>query len=58
MISYDYSHDYRKKLQYQYHSENLPKKKKKKVCFVVCDNGFSQIFYNCSKVEEIFSWHN
>ena len=29
-----------------------------KVCFVVCDNGFSQIFYNCSNVEEIFSWHN
>ena len=28
------------------------------VCFVVCDNGFSQIFYNCSNVEEIFSWHN
>ena len=31
---------------------------KVKVCFVVCDNGFSQIFYNCSNVEEIFSWHN
>ena len=30
----------------------------KKVCFVVCDNGFSQIVYNCSNVEEIFSWHN
>ena len=29
-----------------------------KVCFVVSDNGFSQIFYNCSNVEEIFSWHN
>ena len=29
-----------------------------KVCFVVCDNVFSQIFYNCSNVEEIFSWHN
>ena len=29
-----------------------------KVCFVVCDNGFSQIFYDCSNVEEIFSWHN
>ena len=29
-----------------------------KVCFVVCDNGFSQIFYNCSNVEEILSWHN
>ena len=28
------------------------------VCFVVCDSGFSQIFYNCSNVEEIFSWHN
>ena len=28
------------------------------VCFVVCDNGFPQIFYNCSNVEEIFSWHN
>ena len=22
--------------------------------FVVCDNGFLQIFYNCSNVEEIF----
>ena len=32
---------------------NLPK-----VCFVVCDNGFSQIFYNCSNVEEIFSLYN
>ena len=32
--------------------------KQTKVCFVVCDNGFSQIFYNCSYVEEIFSWHN
>ena len=28
-----------------------------KVCFVVCDNDFSQLFYNCSNVEEIFSWH-
>ena len=28
------------------------------VRFVVCDNGFLQIFYNCSNVEEIFSWHN
>ena len=28
------------------------------VCFIVCDNVFSQIFYNCSNVEEIFSWHN
>ena len=33
-------------------------KQKKKICFVVCDNGFSQIFYNCSNVEEIFSRHN
>ena len=29
-----------------------------KVCFVVCDNVFSQIFYNCSNVEEIFYWNN
>ena len=29
-----------------------------KVCFVVCDNVFLQIFYNCSNVEETFSWHN
>ena len=29
-----------------------------KVCLVVCDNDFSQIFYNCSNVEDIFSWHN
>ena len=29
-----------------------------KVRFAVSDNGFSQIFYNCSNVEEIFSWHN
>ena len=37
-----------------------PKSKVEKeliVCFVVCDNGFLQIFYNCSNVEEIFSWH-
>ena len=25
------------------------------VCFVVCDNDFSQIFYNCSNIEEIFT---
>ena len=25
------------------------------VYFVVCDNDFSQIFYNCSNVEEIFT---
>ena len=28
--------------------------KSTKVCFVVCDNGFSHIFYNCSNVEEYF----
>ena len=36
----------------------IPPIKKPNVCFVVCDNGFLQIFYNSSNVEEIFSWHN
>ena len=26
--------------------------------FLVSDNGFSQIFYNCSNEDEIFYWHN
>ena len=26
--------------------------------FLVSDNGFSQIFYNFSNVDTIFSWHN
>ena len=39
-------------------SSTVITKLESKVCFVVCDNGFSQIFYNCSNVEEIFSWHN
>ena len=29
-----------------------------KVCFLPSDNGFSQIFYNCIHLDEIFSWHN
>ena len=38
----------------------MPGKVVPKVRFVVCDNGFSQIFYSCSNVdlEEIFSWHS
>ena len=39
-------------------TQNFPDTAGIKVCFVVCDNGFSQIFYNCSNVEEIFSRHN
>ena len=31
---------------------------KSKVCFIVSNNGFSQIFCNCLNVDEIFSWHN
>ena len=29
-----------------------------KVCFLVSDNGFLQIFCNCFYVGKIFSWHN
>ena len=29
-----------------------------KVCFLVSDNVFSQIFCNCFYLSEIFSWHN
>ena len=28
-----------------------------KACFLVSDNVFSQVFYNCLNVDEIFSWH-
>ena len=28
------------------------------MCFLMSDNGLSQIFYNFSNVDGIFSWHN